>query len=115
MGSQIWVADFDCATGTVTGKRRLTNIATEADGELWSPDGKNILFKSDVYPECEGTPASEAECNAKRLEEKKDSKVNALVFTHLLYRHWNTYKEGKRTHLFVLGAGLPTPAEIEGR
>jgi dipeptidyl aminopeptidase/acylaminoacyl peptidase len=36
------------------------------------------------------------------LEEKKNSKVKALVFTHLLYRHWNAYKEGKRTHLFVI-------------
>jgi dipeptidyl aminopeptidase/acylaminoacyl peptidase len=101
-GSQIWIADFDSATGTVTGTHRLTNIATEADGELWSPDGKNILFKSDVYPECDGTPQPEAECNAKKLEEKKNSKVKALVFTHLLYRHWNAYKEGKRTHLFVV-------------
>src|SRR5579885_1396753 len=101
-GSQIWIADFDGATGTVTGKHRLTNIATEASGELWSPDGKNILFESDVYPECEGTPSEEADCNQKTLEEKKNSKVKALVFTHLLYRHWNAYKEGKRTHLFVV-------------
>jgi dipeptidyl aminopeptidase/acylaminoacyl peptidase len=100
-GSQIWVADFDGATGTATKKYRLTDIATEADGELWSPDGKNILFKSDVYPECDGTPAEEAACNEKKLEEKKHSKVKALVFTHLLYRHWNAYKEDKRTHLFV--------------
>src|SRR6266536_5414667 len=27
-GSQIWIADFDGATGTVTGKHRLTNVAT---------------------------------------------------------------------------------------
>jgi dipeptidyl aminopeptidase/acylaminoacyl peptidase len=101
-GSQIWIADFDGATGTVTGKHRLTNIATEADGELWSPDGNNILFKSDVYPECDGTPESEAACNAKKLEEAKNSKVKAQIFTHLLYRHWNAYKEGKRTHLFVV-------------
>jgi dipeptidyl aminopeptidase/acylaminoacyl peptidase len=101
-GSQIWIADFDSATGTVTGKSRLTNIGTEADGELWLPDGKNILFKSDVYPECAGTPEQENDCNAKKLEEKKNSKVKALVFTHLLYRHWNAYKEGKRTHLFVV-------------
>src|SRR5579864_8242015 len=101
-GSQIWVADFDDATGTVTAKHRLTNIATEADGELWSPDGKNILFKSDVYPECDGTPSAESECNAKKLEDVKNSKVKALVFTHLLFRHWNAYKEGKRTHLFVV-------------
>src|SRR5579862_5342195 len=29
-GSQIWVADFDGAAGTVTGTHQLTNIATEA-------------------------------------------------------------------------------------
>src|SRR3954447_11801499 len=86
-GSQIWIADFDGAAGTVTEKHRLTNIATEADGELWSPDGKNILFKSDVYPECDGMPQAEASCNQKKLEESKNSKVKALIFTHLLYRH----------------------------
>src|SRR6266496_2119837 len=101
-GSQIWIADFDGATGTVMAKHRLTNIATEADGELWSPDGKNILFKSDVYPECDGAPEDEAACNAKKVEEVKSSKVKAQIFTHLLYRHWNTYKDGKRTHLFVV-------------
>src|SRR5437764_3534642 len=105
-GSQIWIADFDGATGAVAAKHRLTNIATEADGELWSPDGKNILFKSDVYPECDGTPEAEAECNVKKLDEVKNSKVKALIFTHLLYRHWNAYQEGKRTHLFVVPADL---------
>src|ERR1041385_2759104 len=54
-GSQIWIADFDGAT--VTAKHRLTNIATEADGELWAPGGKKILFKSGVWPEGGGTPA----------------------------------------------------------
>jgi dipeptidyl aminopeptidase/acylaminoacyl peptidase len=113
-GSQIWIADFDGATGTVTAKHRLTNIATEADGELWSPDGKNILFKSDVYPECDGSPQAEAECNAKTLKEKKNSKVKAQIFTHLLYRHWNAYKEGKRTHLFVVPVAVCTTTNHVG-
>jgi dipeptidyl aminopeptidase/acylaminoacyl peptidase len=104
-GSQIWIADFDAATGTVTARHRLTNVPTEADGELWSLDGKYILFKSDVYPECVGAAAEEASCNAKKVEEAKESKVKAQIFTHLLYRHWNAYKEGKRTHLFVATAG----------
>jgi len=103
-GSQVWIADFDDATGTVTGKHRLTNIATEADGELWSPDGKNILFKSDVWPECDGAPYAETDCNAKKLTEERQSKVKALIFMHLLFRHWNAYKEGKRTHLFLIDA-----------
>jgi dipeptidyl aminopeptidase/acylaminoacyl peptidase len=96
-GSQVWIADFDGAAGTVTGMHQLTSIKTEAEGELWSPDGKNILFVSTVYPEC----ADEA-CNAKKLEEAEKSKVKAQIFTKLLYRHWNAYKEGKRDHIFVI-------------
>jgi dipeptidyl aminopeptidase/acylaminoacyl peptidase len=101
-GSQVWIAEFDGAAGTVTDKWRETGIATEAGGELWSPDGKNILFTSDVYPEC-NTPRSgnDEECNAAKLKEAEASKVKAQIFEHLLYRHWNAYKEGKRTHIFV--------------
>jgi dipeptidyl aminopeptidase/acylaminoacyl peptidase len=99
-GSQIWIADFDDATGTVTGKRKLTDIATEADGELWSPDGKNILFVSSVYPECDGGSIEETACNEQKLKQSKESKVSAQIFTHLLYRHWNGYKESRRSHLF---------------
>jgi dipeptidyl aminopeptidase/acylaminoacyl peptidase len=110
-GSQIWIANFDGAAGTVPGVDKLTSIATEADGELWSPDGKNILFVSDVYPEC-----TDEACNEKKVEEHEKSKVKALVFEHLLYRHWNAYKEGKRTHLLIVqvpaGEGTrPTPAQ----
>jgi dipeptidyl aminopeptidase/acylaminoacyl peptidase len=100
-GAQVWVADFDGAAGTVRRTNRLTDMATEASGELWSPDGKNILFTSDVYPECDVELAKVVECNAKRQKEADQSKVKGLIFTHLLYRHWNAYKEGKRTHIFV--------------
>ena len=107
-GSQVWIAQFDNAAGTVTRVRKLTSIATEAGGELWSPDGKNILFTSDVYPECDAQDDPIA-CNAKMLDEANKSKVKAQIFTHLLYRHWNAYKEGKRSHILVIEA----PPEAE--
>ncbi len=105
-GSQIWVADFDGAAGKVTGVHKLTSIATEAGGELWSPDGKNILFTSDVYPECDGAPDGEEACNAKKVKAAGESKVKALTFDRLLYRHWNVYKAGKRSHILVISLGL---------
>jgi dipeptidyl aminopeptidase/acylaminoacyl peptidase len=108
--SQIWVADFDNMAGTVTGTHRWTSIATEASGELWSPDGKNILFTSDVYPECDGTPEAENSCNAKKSAAANASKVKAQIFDHLLYRHWNAYREGKRSHIFV----IPAPPTNDG-
>ncbi len=104
-GSQIWIADFDDATGTVTSKRRLTSISTEADGELWSPDGNYILFKSNVDPTCTGRPEQEDVCIREKVKQAKESKVKAQIFTHLLYRHWNAFEEGKRTHLFVVPVG----------
>lgn len=101
-GAQVWIADFDGGSGTVKGVNRLTSIATEASGELWSPDGKNILFTSDVYPECSTELAEVSQCNANKLKQAEGTKVKAQVFTHLLYRHWNAYKEGKRSHIFVV-------------
>ncbi|PYX94014.1 MAG: hypothetical protein DMG71_13665 [Acidobacteria bacterium] len=107
-GSQIWIADFDAATGNVTGVHKLTSIATEADGELWSPDGKTIAFTSRVYPECTGTPAEQENCNKQKMEEVAKSKVKALIFTRLLYRHWNAFQAGKRSHIFVIGVPTST-------
>ncbi len=110
-GSQIWTADFDTTTGTVTGVYKLTSIATEASAELWSPDGHSVLFTSDVYPECDNRDAiAETSCNARKLKEAEESKVKAQIFTHLLYRHWNAYKEGKRTHILVLPVVEPNRA-----
>ena len=113
-GSQVWIADFDGTSGTVTSVHKHTAIATEAGGELWSPDGKNILFTSDIYPECDGAPAAEADCNARKLKESEDSKVKALIFDRLLYRHWNAYKAGKRTHIFVVPDVLASPRALPG-
>ena len=114
-GSQVWTAEFDAAAGAVIKSTKLTSIVTEASGELWSPDGKNILFTSDVYPECDGAAQAETDCNARRVKAVEQSKVRALIFDHLLYRHWNAYKEGKRTHIFVVRAPkASTDASSEG-
>jgi len=99
-GAQVWVWDFDAATGALTGEpRKITNISTEAGGEIWSPDGKWLLFTSDVYPDC----ADDA-CNKARDEQKAESKVKAGIFHRLFYRHWTNYTGGKRTHIFIIPA-----------
>jgi dipeptidyl aminopeptidase/acylaminoacyl peptidase len=107
-GSQVWIAEFDRSAGTVSGVNRLTDIKTEASGELWSPDGKTIVFTSDVYPECGGNPHEVEVCNADKLSAAEKSKVKAQIFDHLLYRHWNAYKEGKRTHIFINSTNFET-------
>jgi dipeptidyl aminopeptidase/acylaminoacyl peptidase len=106
---QIYVADFDPATGAVNNPHMLTNISTEADNARWSPDSKFIVFTSSVYPDC--PPFTEADaseksppdlCNSDRDKAAAASKVKAQLFTHLLYRHWNHFTGDKRSHLFTV-------------
>jgi dipeptidyl aminopeptidase/acylaminoacyl peptidase len=98
--TQIWMCDFDSNGGSLVGKpHQVTNISTGADGAIWSPDGKNIVFISAVYPDCKDDA-----CNKQRDEEQKKSKVKAKIFSRLFYRHWNAFTEFKRSHLFVVSA-----------
>src|SRR5256714_275190 len=98
--TQIWMSNFTPESGGLDGQpRQVTNISTGADGGIWSPDGKSIVFLSSVYPDAK----DDAE-NKKRDEEVNKSKVKAKIFTKLLYRHWTSYTEHKRSHLFVVGA-----------
>ncbi len=106
--SQIWLQSFDTSSGALTGDaRNITSISTEASGATWSPDGKSILFVSDVYPECKDDA-----CNKQRDEEKAKSKVKAQLFTSLLYRHWTHYSNGKRSHLFIQAVEGGTPLDL---
>jgi len=110
---QIWLADFDSATGATTNARKLTAISTEADNAKWSPDGHFVVFTSSVYPDCPAIGPADGgagdKCNADRDATAAASKVKAQVFTHLLYRHWNHFTGEKRSHLFsvlVEGGGI---------
>ncbi|HTR46851.1 MAG TPA: S9 family peptidase [Verrucomicrobiae bacterium] len=78
---------------------RVTSLSTGADNQLWSPDGKWIAFVSAVYPDC----ADDA-CNSARDAAAEKSKVKAHVAEKLLYRHWNAWSDGRRSHLFVVAA-----------
>ncbi len=93
--AQVWLMDYDGANA-----KQITNISTEASGVMFSPDGKSLLFTSEVYPEC----GAGDECNKKRLEAEKAGKVKARIYTSLLYRHWSEWEGPRRKHLLVIPA-----------
>jgi len=113
---QLWVLDL-VAGGEA---KQLTTITTGASTGIWSPDGKHVAFVSAVYPEFSDKPYAESnEANKKKAEEIEKNPVKARVFDKLFFRHWDSWVEGKRQHLFVMPAagGEPrdvTPGDIDG-
>ena len=96
--SQLWVINPFGGEAT-----QLTTLSTEASSAVWSPDGKKIAFVSTVYPEFSQMPPAESDAaNKKKMDAISESPVKARVFKRLFYRHWDSYVEDKRQHLFVV-------------
>ncbi|HKC24911.1 MAG TPA: S9 family peptidase [Thermoanaerobaculia bacterium] len=77
---------------------KLTSFPGGVDGPLFSPDGARLAFTSDVYPEC----GADAACNKRIDDAAGKTKLKAHVADGLLYRHWTSWKDGKRAHVLVM-------------
>ena len=94
--------------------QQLTGISTGASSGIWSPDGKQIAFVSTVFPEFSELPFPES--NAKNLTktlEKESSPVQARVHRRLFFKHWDSYVEDKRQHLFVIDVLTAAEGELK--
>ncbi len=100
---QIWLMDPDGGNA-----KQVTTFAAEADGVLFSGDGKNLLFTSAVYPECGADDA----CNKKILDQEKASPLKARIYSELLYRHWTSWESKRRTHLLSVPAAGGAPKDL---
>ena len=100
--SQIWILAIDAGEAALVDTKGM-----EASGVVWSPDGKTLAFVSDVYPDC-----PDLACNQKRDKEREANPVKARLLDKLMFRHWNAWKDGKRSHVFVVPAEGGTPMDL---
>lgn len=84
---------------------KLTDISTGAGTGIWSRDGTHIAFVSTIRPEfCELPFAESIKKNKEADDAAEASPVKARTADRLFHRHWDSQVEGKRQHLFVIGA-----------
>lgn len=93
--------------------KQITTITTEAGAAIWSPDGKKLGFVSTVFPEFSERPYAEADALNKQKQDARDnSKVKARIMTKLLYRHWDSWVDDKRQHVFIVNADGTNPHNV---
>jgi dipeptidyl aminopeptidase/acylaminoacyl peptidase len=106
MKDQIYEMPWDDAAGKVGDPVQVTNVNGGADGAIWSPDSKRLLFTVDVYPECSdlGDWSKEDACDADKQKAADASPVKAQIWDSLLYRHWDHFTGKRRSHIAVVDA-----------
>jgi dipeptidyl aminopeptidase/acylaminoacyl peptidase len=89
--SQVWRIRIDGGEA-----EQMTNEPLDVANLIVSPDGRRIAFTMDVFPDC--TTAAETK---EKLDEIERSKATGRIYERLFVRHWDTWSDGRRSHLFV--------------
>ncbi|MDP3156991.1 MAG: S9 family peptidase [Archangium sp.] len=89
--NQLWRLPLEGGEAT-----QVTKLPLDVDAYIVSPDGQTVVFASEVFVDCDTL-----ECTAKRLAEKSKVKSSAQLYDGLMFRHWDTWKDGRRAHLFA--------------
>jgi dipeptidyl aminopeptidase/acylaminoacyl peptidase len=90
--SQVWRIRIDGGEA-----EQVTDEPLDVGNLLVSPDGKHIGFTMKVFPDC----ATAVETKD-RLDDIKARKASGRIYERIFVRHWDTWKDGRRSHLFVM-------------
>jgi dipeptidyl aminopeptidase/acylaminoacyl peptidase len=82
---------------------KKTDVPGGVGAFRFTPDGKRLVLTAEVWPEC----GADAACNRKRDEAMEKGKMKAYVADRLLFRHWDAWEDGKRTHVLVMDLADP--------
>ena len=88
---QVWRVELS------TGKsKRVTRYPLDIGSFELSPDGSAIALTMEVFPDCDSLA-----CTRKRLDDRGMDKVSGELHHQLFIRHWDQWKDGRRSQLFV--------------
>jgi dipeptidyl aminopeptidase/acylaminoacyl peptidase len=89
--SQVW-----CISTSGGEAAQITRQPLDVGTFILSPDGAFLAFSMEVYPDCKTIEESKT-----RQDEYAARKATGQIYNELFFRHWDTWKDGRRSHLFV--------------
>ncbi len=92
--SQVWRIRIDGGEA-----EQVTDLPLDVGNLVVSRDGQHIAFTMEVFVDCDSI-----ECTKDRLDETENRKASGRIYERIFVRHWDTWKDGRRSHLFVMPA-----------
>ena len=100
--SQVWRVPRDGGEA-----EQVTDLPLDVGSLTISPDGKLLAISMEVFVDCE-----DLDCSVERLEERSAQKTSGVIYKQLLFRHWDTWADGRRSHLFVMPVAGGMPVDV---
>nr|HRC84583.1 prolyl oligopeptidase family serine peptidase [Thermoanaerobaculia bacterium] len=86
---------------------QITKLPLDVSNLLLSPDGKYLAFSLEVFIDC-----ADLACTQDRLSKAESAKETGRIYDRLFLRHWDSWEDGRRQHLFVLPVAGGTPLDL---
>jgi acylaminoacyl-peptidase len=102
--TQVWRADAQGSTA-----QQVTDLILDVETYRVAPNGSGLVVAVSVFPDCEGNALV---CTAERIKARKAQKNTGAVYDKLFMRHWDTWKDGTRSHLYYLPLPNATASPI---
>ncbi len=83
---------------------QITDYPLDVGSFAVSPDGQRLAISMEVFPDC-----VQLACTRQRLDAAAPNRPSARTYDSLFVRHWDTWKNGTRSNLFV------ARLELDGR
>jgi len=97
--SQVWRIPADGGEA-----QQMTDLPLDVANLIVSPTGKHIAYTLEVFP---GATIQET---VDKLQARENDKISARVYDRLFVRHWDTWMDGRRCHIFVHALDHGKPA-----
>ncbi|MEE8523026.1 MAG: S9 family peptidase, partial [Thermoanaerobaculia bacterium] len=98
---QVWYLPIDGGEA-----RQVTRLPLDVANLVVSADGEHLAFTMEVFADCD-----DLVCTTGRLQEQEQGAATGRLYERLFVRHWDTWKDGRRSHLFVLKIGADASRE----
>ncbi len=90
--SQVWNIRIDGGEA-----KQITDEPLGVGNLIVSPDGQYIAFTIEVFPDSNSPKETK-----QRLDKIEQRKATGRIYEQIFVRHWDTWADGRRSHLFVM-------------